>query len=189
MVKDAGHKQMKTGPHPDQRAFTALTRKQIAVLDLLANNRTSKEIGHALGIAEATVNRRIEVLRSRLGGVTRHELARRYRDWTSLADTSEPAADPCVETPPQFLPLAEPGLVRHVSGQDETATDRFEDALSLSLEAPWSREARQRIVPGVLDGKHAVLARIATIIAMLLGVVASLVLGLAAASAITDLLG
>ena len=102
MVKDAGQKQMKTGPHPDQSAFTALTRKQIAVLDLLANNRTSKEIGHALGIAEATVNRRIEVLRSRLGGVTRHELARRYRDWTSLADTFERAADPCVETPPNF---------------------------------------------------------------------------------------
>lgn len=180
---------MTTAPNPDQRAFAALTRKQIAVLDLLANNRTSKEIAHALGIAEATVNRRIEVLRSRLGGVTRHELARRYRDWTSIAALSEVPADPCVETSPQFLPLAEPGLSRQILERDEIATDRFEDALSLSLEAPWSREATQRIVPGVLDGRHAVLARIATIIAMLLGIVASLVLGLAAASAITDLVG
>ena len=61
--------------------FTFATEKQRAVLELLANNRTSKEIAGALAVSEPAINRRIEVLRLRLGGITRHQLVRRYRNW------------------------------------------------------------------------------------------------------------
>ena len=47
--------------------FTFATEKQRAVLELLANNRTSKEIAGALAVSEPAINRRIEVLRLRLG--------------------------------------------------------------------------------------------------------------------------
>jgi DNA-binding CsgD family transcriptional regulator len=56
-----------------------LTAKQRDVLALVADNRTSKEIAARLGISESAVNQRIEMIRSRLGGLPRGELARLYR--------------------------------------------------------------------------------------------------------------
>ncbi len=78
--------------------FTFATEKQRAVLELLANNRTSKEIAGALAVSEPAINRRIEVLRLRLGGITRHELVRRYRNWRrrrALSRGCSMAATPC----------------------------------------------------------------------------------------------
>lgn len=56
-----------------------LTEKQREVLALVADNRTSKEIAGLLGISESAVNQRIEMIRGRLGGIPRGELARLYR--------------------------------------------------------------------------------------------------------------
>lgn len=65
-------------PRPAQ-TLPKLTRKQHEVLALVADNRTSKEIAARLGITESAVNQRIEMVRSRLGGLPRGELARLYR--------------------------------------------------------------------------------------------------------------
>lgn len=46
---------------------------------LVADNRTSKEIAGLLGISESAVNQRIELIRGRLGGIPRGEMARLYR--------------------------------------------------------------------------------------------------------------
>lgn len=56
-----------------------LTRKQRDVMALVADNRTSKEIAARLDISESAVNQRIEMIRARLGGLPRGELARLYR--------------------------------------------------------------------------------------------------------------
>jgi DNA-binding CsgD family transcriptional regulator len=56
-----------------------LTVKQREVMMLVADNRTSKEIAGLLGISESAVNQRIEIIRSRLGGLPRGEMARLYR--------------------------------------------------------------------------------------------------------------
>ena len=56
-----------------------LTRKQRDVMALVADNRTSKEIAARLEISESAVNQRIEMIRARLGGLPRGELARLYR--------------------------------------------------------------------------------------------------------------
>lgn len=62
-----------------ERSLPQLTRKQREVLALVADNRTSKEIAGLLGISESAVNQRIEIVRTRLGGLPRGELARLYR--------------------------------------------------------------------------------------------------------------
>lgn len=62
-----------------ERSLPQLTRKQREVLALVADNRTSKEIAGLLGISESAVNQRIEIVRARLGGLPRGELARLYR--------------------------------------------------------------------------------------------------------------
>lgn len=60
-------------------SLPSLTSKQREVLALVADNRTSKEIAARLGISESAVNQRIEMVRARLGGLPRGELARLYR--------------------------------------------------------------------------------------------------------------
>lgn len=65
-----------TGKHSP---LSKLTRKQREVLELVADNRTSKEIAAILRISESAVNQRIESVRSRLGCLPRGELARLYR--------------------------------------------------------------------------------------------------------------
>lgn len=61
-----------------------LTPKQREVLALVADSRTSKEIASLLGISESAVNQRIEMVRSRMGGLPRSELARLYRHTVAL---------------------------------------------------------------------------------------------------------
>lgn len=63
----------------DQEPLPQLTTKQREVMALVADNRTSKEIAGLLGISESAVNQRIEMIRTRLGGIPRGELARLYR--------------------------------------------------------------------------------------------------------------
>lgn len=72
-----------------ERSLPQLTRKQREVLALVADNRTSKEIAGLLGISESAVNQRIEIVRARLGGLPRGELARLYR----LNFSTEEASD------------------------------------------------------------------------------------------------
>jgi len=68
--------------------MSALTRKQHEVLALVADNRTSKEIAGLLGISESAVNQRIEMVRSRLGGLPRGELARLFRQEYPAGDAA-----------------------------------------------------------------------------------------------------
>lgn len=73
-----------------ERQLPQLTKKQREVLALVADNRTSKEIAGLLGISESAVNQRIEIVRARLGGLPRGELARLYR--LNFSTDSEPEA-------------------------------------------------------------------------------------------------
>src|SRR3546814_13390636 len=89
---------------PDE--FELLTEKQAAVLGLLAKSLTSKEIAAKLGTSESAVNRHIEILRSRFGGITRAQLAQRYRE--RPGDFHQIAGPPaCVETTKPIINLAE----------------------------------------------------------------------------------
>ncbi len=76
-----------TGKATAVQTLPKLTRKQRDVLALVADNRTSKEIAARLGISESAVNQRIEMVRSRLGGLPRGELARLYRQEFAPQDT------------------------------------------------------------------------------------------------------
>lgn len=66
-------------PSFDELQLPELTAKQREVMVLVADNRTSKEIAALLGVSESAVNQRIELIRGRLGGVPRGEMARLYR--------------------------------------------------------------------------------------------------------------
>lgn len=65
-------------PEP-ANVLASLTDKQRAVLDLLIEHKTSKEISRLLGISHHTVDQRIMLARAKLGVVTRGEVAQAYR--------------------------------------------------------------------------------------------------------------
>jgi DNA-binding CsgD family transcriptional regulator len=70
-------------------SLSVLTDKQRQVLALVADNRTSKEIAGLLGVSESAVNQRIEMVRARLGGLPRGELARLYRQEFTPEDSEQ----------------------------------------------------------------------------------------------------
>jgi len=72
-------------------SLSKLTQKQREVLALVADNRTSKEIAALLSISESAVNQRIEMVRTRLGGLPRGELARLYRKELNFKSLEEEA--------------------------------------------------------------------------------------------------
>ena len=78
-----------TGKIQSERSLPRLTAKQRDVLALIADNRTSKEIAGLLGISESAVNQRIEIVRARLGGLPRGELARLYRQEFSIGSPDD----------------------------------------------------------------------------------------------------
>src|SRR3546814_933365 len=169
---------------PDE--FELLTEKQAAVLGLLAKSLTSKEIAAKLGTSESAVNRHIEILRSRFGGITRAQLAQRYRE--RPGDFHQIAGAPaCVEATKQIIDLAETPRGTEGEPQDDPKAGlAFKDSLEITIDAPWTRSEEQRVVPRVLDGDNAALTRGAAIAIILFALIASLILGLAAAQAITE---
>ncbi len=70
-------------------SLSILTDKQREVLALVADNRTSKEIAGLLGVSESAVNQRIEMVRARMGGLPRGELARLYRQEFTPEDSEQ----------------------------------------------------------------------------------------------------
>ncbi|KGB54019.1 Two component LuxR family transcriptional regulator [Sphingopyxis sp. LC81] len=181
-----GHMPMDDDSKSTGGAFKLLTEKQAAVLELLAHGLTSKEIGHKLGTSESAVNRHIEILRSRFGDITRQQLARRYRDRPSDFPRASPPAE-CVETTKQIIDLAESASSDGRKIRDEPEADlAFQDSLTVRIDAPWTKPDEPRVVPRVLDGENATLTRGAAIAIILLAIIASLVLGLALAQGIAE---
>jgi DNA-binding CsgD family transcriptional regulator len=91
-MTDAG--QRRSGDDPFlTNIFSELTAKQLEVLALLADHRTSKEIAADLSISQSAVNQRIEAVRARAGPKPRAELARLYRRHLEQAAASQANQD------------------------------------------------------------------------------------------------
>ena len=165
--------------------FPKLQPQQIDVLEHLADGRTSKEIARLLVISKSAVDQRIDRLRTQFGGVTRSELA---RIWRQARDQQDLRPSDRITWDTAHLPFTadEPD-----SGPRDGVPGRFlfNDSAGFSLEPAGSGRPEHRIVPGWLDGSHAGLIRLGIIVGLLLAIIATLVLGLAAAQALTDMLG
>lgn len=163
----------------------ALTGRQRKVLDLLVDGLTSKEIAARLDLTESVINHTIDGLRKLAGGVPRAVLARNYREWRRKSDGREK-----IPAQGERIPLPDP-----LQSTDENPRNarpgvfRFEDAVILTTDTPWTGHQGSRVVPRLLDGPNAGLFRVMTIAGLLLAVLVILVLGLTAAQVLTDTLG
>ncbi|GGZ09075.1 helix-turn-helix domain-containing protein [Novosphingobium colocasiae] len=171
-----------------QRAFARLTPKQHEVLRFVSENRTSKEIAWELGISESAVNQRIESIRARAGSPPRAELARVYRQYQAEIDAA------CNSLTANNLQLPDAAGFDDRSAQDDPAESfaladaALAEPYAIRLKAPWQEADFERIVPEVLDGKHAGLNRTAAIIAISGGMLVIAMIGLSVVQALNGLM-
>jgi len=110
-----------TQTRADMAVLDKLTEKQREVLSLVSDGLTSKEIARKLDISESAVNQRIEMIRHRLGGLPRSQIARLYRRQSTVMLTI-PASNPLTGKPIALqasASLDQAGFVEGVVGPAE----------------------------------------------------------------------
>lgn len=144
-----------TTPGP---GWSSLTEKQRAVLDLLIEHKTSKEISRILGISPHTVDQRIDTARARLGFATRGELAgawRRQREWPDAIPERLTHEDSRMSRQP---------VTADVRLREHTAQFAGHQGGSFLLGRDDPRTvADYRVVPELFDGRWGTFARLAAI--------------------------
>ena len=175
-------------------AARPLTERQQAVMERIDRRMPIKVIAQELGVSETRINQHIRALKDIFEAESLGELVEEYR-------AANPEQD--IETQPESdLNIASvKGLTETVysksqvpghdsAGINGTRVDQGElvmsDVLPLIEQAPWLRPGEPKVVPGVLDGEHAVLFRLAAIIGIAFGILAAVVLSVTAALAISE---
>lgn len=143
----------------------ALTAKQREVLALVAEGMTSKEIARKLGVSESAVNQRVEVVRQRLGGMSRAQIARSYRRTSTLVLTI-PTSNSLTGKSNQLLPEGEQA--------QQSLPEGVEDAVVIS--GGEFGVLQPSTLPPVFHGRDAKLVRIAAVVLIAAGFLAVLVL-------------
>ena len=119
---------VKQGGEPGERVqftslFESLTVKQHEVLELVAENWTSKEIAARLGVTESAINQRIEAVRVRTGFLPRAHVARAYRQFRTQraalnAITGVAAPGPGPDDSPPHLPVSDASMPQSLVGSN-----------------------------------------------------------------------
>ena len=174
-------------------AARQLTDRQRAVMERIDRRVPIKVIAQELGVSETRINQHIRALKDVYDAVSLGELVENYRATVELNvpdDTVEngariaPATDllnPFSEvayTNTQVNPAADPTDFGRGADPGQLV---LSDTMPLIAQAPWLRPGEPRVVPGVLDGEHAVLLRLGAIVGIASGILAAVVLAVTAA--------
>jgi hypothetical protein len=174
-------------------AAKRLTDRQRAVMERIDRRVPIKVIATELGVSETRINQHIRALKDFYDAFSLGELVENYR-----ATLGPEAAARAAENDPGTIadetllkPFSEPayinsqingaGNLAEFDGRDDPGRLVLSDAMPLIEQAPWLRPAEPRVVPGVLDGEHAVLMRLGAIIGIAAGILASVILVITAA--------
>lgn len=110
--------------------FQSLTDKQHEAVRLAAGHLTSKQIAQDLGVAPATVDKRIDAVRAKIGFPPRTELLRLYLAWLETGEQT------CRGT----IPLTQHSEIpERVGQQPEPRFHVFEDSLVFDERASWDQ--------------------------------------------------
>lgn len=182
-------------------AARRLTDRQRAVMERIDRRVPIKVIAAELGVSETRINQHIRALKDFYAAGSLGELVENYRATIAPEAIEEPAQEPPVETPDADLlkVFSEAAYTKSqvngladladFGGRDDPGQLVLSDAMPLLEQAPWLRTGEPKVVPGVLDGEHAVLFRLGAIIGIASGILAAVILAVTAAmtlSAATD---
>lgn len=184
-------------------AARRLTDRQKAVMERIDRRVPIKVIAQELAVSETRINQHIRALKDFYAAGSLGELVENYRatlpqpppgaepDETPREQSLEGVADAAglqtfsevAYTKKQIIGPAgfDDPLQREDPGQLVMS-----DAMPLLDQAPWLRPGEPRVVPGVLDGEHAVLFRLGAIVGIASGILAAVVLTVTAAKTLSD---
>ena len=162
-----------------------LTDRQMEVLTLIDRRMPIKRIAYELGISESRVNQHIRALKDAFGVQGLDALVDEYR--AQDAENKGTAGYRIPASSNFGVPQS------HTSPQtgDRVAPGEFvlADVAPLAIEAPWEAKHEPRVIPGVLDGDHAVLYRLAVIIGLALAFIVLVILVVTAALSVAEASG
>jgi len=176
--------------------LSTLTEKQRAVLDLLIEHKTSKEISRLLGISHHTVDQRIMLARAKLGVASRSEVAQAYRRLVGNSFASSSADAAIYERSVYDFSDVASALDVHQSSFQEDKTDWFHPSMSRH-EMPANgtfqggstlAEPYHRVLPEMFDGPYGTLVRLGTIAVFAMFLILIVLGGLAMFSQLSQLL-
>jgi DNA-binding CsgD family transcriptional regulator len=174
-------------------AAPRLTERQRSVMERIDRRVPIKVIAAELGVSETRVNQHIRALKDVYDAASLGELVENYRA-TIAPDPAETLTENVAGTAADdalLQPLSEAAYTNsQVNGEADPVEFEYRndpgqlvlsDAMPLIQQAPWLTPAEPRVVPGVLDGEHAVLLRLGAIVGIAAGILASVVLVITAA--------
>jgi len=179
-------------------AAKRLTDRQRAVMERIDRRVPIKVIATELGVSETRINQHIRALKDFYDAVSLGELVENYRA-TLSPEAAEASAENDLGTSADrglLKPFSEPAYTNsQINGPADLAEfgDRddpghlfLSDAMPLTKQAPWLKPGEPRVVPGVLDGEHAVLMRLGAIVGIAAGILASVILVITAAMTLSQ---
>ena len=177
-------------------AARRLTNRQLAVMERIDRRVPIKVIALELGVSETRINQHIRALKDIYRAASLGELVENYRatlpvDAPRPSDARPEGANGLGEqglSEPAYTKkqMSQPAMLADYSAWDDPGRLVISDATPLLAQAPWLRPGEPRVVPGVLDGEHAVLFRLAAIVAIATGILAAVVLTITAAVTLSE---
>ncbi|MEO0463138.1 MAG: hypothetical protein AAF127_08400 [Pseudomonadota bacterium] len=195
-----------------------LTDRQAAVMERIDRRVPIKVIAADLGVSETRINQHIRALKDHFDASSLGDLVEKYRAYqrsigaeASQEPEQAPSADPVQASENQAdralenatlkepeSPLSEavysiPQVPATVFGfdmgdRDSAATVEMNDVLPLIERTPWLKPGEPKVVPGLLDGEHAILFRLAAIVGIAFGLLSAIILALTAAKTVSEAL-
>jgi DNA-binding CsgD family transcriptional regulator len=181
-------------------ASRSLTKRQAAVMERIDRRVPIKVIAQDLGVSETRINQHIRALKDLYEADSLGDLVEKYRsdNAASDAETSDggpsenqkasPPAPPLSEDAYSFSQLPNSVFGFDNGGRDAAGAIEFNDASPMIQRAPWLMPGEPKVVPGMLDGEHAVTLRLVAIVGIAFGFLAAVVLAATAAIMISEAL-
>ncbi len=187
-----------------QKASRPLTKRQAAVMERIDRRTPIKVIAQELGVSETRINQHIRALKDIYEVGSLGDLVEEYRASQELeesvrvpliggADAKENQTDAYSGKDLRGASYTIPQVSATVFGfdrdnRDSVANVEMSDVLPLIERAPWLKPGEPKVVPGLLDGEHAIMFRLAAITGIAFGFLAAVVLTVTAANAISEAL-
>lgn len=167
-----------------------LTSRQKQVLERIDRRVPIKLIAQEMGVSETRINQHIRALKDFYKVESLNELVELYREERAARDRreAEAALKGLSETSYSKKQLAVGGGAAPNRTRVDPGEIVLSDVLPVNGHAPWKMVREPRVVPGVLDGDHAVLLRLAAIVGIAFGFLAAVVLTVTAAITISEAL-